>query len=79
MDCLKVAYGKEVPIGVFHSGNITTHYSSLYYAELNTINEYGLSSGWKNQKKLSDRGSQGTIFLIDGQDFILVSYELENH
>ena len=35
--------------------------------------------GWKNQKKLSERGSQGTIFLIDGKDFILVSYELENH
>ena len=58
---------------MFHSGNITTHYSSLYFAEQDS------SGNWVNQNKLSERGSQGTLFYIPETSYILVAYELENH
>lgn len=77
MDCLKISYDYDIGVfGIYHAGNSQTHYSELYYAELD--NATGL---WKNSVKLSDRGSQGTITRVydngKARGF-LIGYELEN-
>lgn len=75
MDCLKISYDNDFGVfGIFHAGNQTTHYSELYYAELDS------STGqWKNTVKLSERGSQGTVTRVYANGVKLgffVGYEL---
>ncbi len=74
MDCLKVlTYSENQTIGVFHSSKGTTDsYNRLYSTIM-------INNSWNLISKLSDRGSQGSLFIIPNSKAILVSYELENH
>jgi hypothetical protein len=59
MDCLKIIFLKDkTKIGVFHSSKgYSDSYNRLYSAIFDT-----LTQKWKLMSKLSERGSQGTIF-----------------
>ena len=80
MDCLKYVYypseGVSNPThGVFHSSREQSGsgYNALYYAQPQ-------GDSWTKIAKLSSRGSQGYIQVIElPQTAYLVLYELENH
>jgi hypothetical protein len=74
MDCLKVLeYSNNQTLGIFHSSKGTTDsYNRLYSGIM-------IDGQWNVISKLSDRGSQGSLFIIPNSKAILVSYELENH
>ena len=81
MDCFKIAYHPEagsagVYYGVFHSSKEQSGsgYNALYFAEPTSISP----NEWTAVKKLSSRGSQGYIYLMDQmpKTAFLVLYEL---
>ena len=77
MDCLKVCEDHDAnfnQFGIFHTGNSQTHFSELFYAQLDPN-----TGQWKNTVKLSDRGSQGYAkrVYVNGKPLgYLIGYEL---
>ncbi len=59
MDCLKILnLANKVQIGVYHSSKgYSDSYNRLYFTVYDN-----LLNKWKTYSKLSDRGSQGTLF-----------------
>lgn len=75
MDCLKVFYFQGRQVGVFHSSKEQqgSGYNAVYSAEW-------VEGAWQRKSKLSERGSQPTMFAVGGgSSAVLVLYELENH
>ena len=75
VDTIKINFGIPQPFGIFHNGNPNTHYSQLYYTEVKGIENI---SHLSSTSKLSERGSQGTSFIVP-EGGIIIAYELENH